>query len=76
MPKEPKAGTWSWLKEWSGYVVTVLPYVSSALVLLPISVIAKFVILACFATAVIVIRVLHEEAGLEVTSPKERSKKA
>ena len=67
--------TWSWLKQWSGYVVTVLPYISAMLVLLPhLAVAIKFAILAVFAALVLTIRVLHEKAGIEVTSPEEKRK--
>lgn len=70
---EPETGTWSWLKEWTGYAVTILPYVSSALVLVPrISLGWKFAILIIFAIFVVAVRVVHETAGVAVTSPKER----
>lgn len=69
-------GTWSWLKEWSGYIVTVLPYVSSALVLVPgLNVTAKFAILLVFGTFVVLVRIVHEKAGIEVTGPKQRKKR-
>jgi hypothetical protein len=69
-------GTWSWLKIWSGYVVTVLPYVSAALVLVPgIAVGYKFAILLIFAIFVVAVRVVHEKAGVEVTSAPEKEKR-
>ncbi len=69
-------GTWSWLKEWSGYIVTVLPYVSSGLVLVPgLSVTAKFAILFVFGAFVVLVRILHEKAGIEVTGPAQRRKR-
>lgn len=70
-----KPGTWSWLKEWTGYVVTVLPYVSSGLVLIPnLSLTVKAIILLVFAIFVLAVRVLHEKAGIEVTGPTQRHK--
>lgn len=74
-PDEPRPGTWSWLKEYTGYLVTVLPYVSAGLVLIPsISVWVKAAILFVFAVAVLYIRIWHEKAGIEVTGEKEREK--
>ena len=68
-------GTWSWLKEWTGYIVTVLPYVSALLVLIPgLSVPVKAGILAVFAVFVLVIRVLHEKAGVEITGEPQKHK--
>ena len=68
-------GTWSWWKEWTGYLVTVLPYVSAGLVLIQnISVWVKAAILFVFACAVLAIRVVHEKAGVEVTGPQQREK--
>jgi hypothetical protein len=76
-PDEPKPGTWSWLKEYTGYVVTVLPYVSAGLVLIPgLNVWVKGAILFVFAVVVLYVRVWHEKAGIEVTGPRERKKKA
>jgi hypothetical protein len=73
---ESPPGSWSWLKEYSGYAVTVLPYVSAGLVLIPgIHLWIKGAILCCFALFVLAIRVLHEKAGIEVTDPTERQKK-
>lgn len=69
-------GTWSWCKEWTGYIVTVLPYVSAGLVLIPsLSVYVKGGILLIFTIAVLAVRVLHEKAGIEVTGEPERKKK-
>ena len=69
-------GTWAWLKEWTGYTVTVLPYISSALVLIPgLGVEVKLAILAAFATFVLTIRVLHEKAGIELEGAPERHKR-
>ena len=71
-----KPGTWSWWKEWTGYLVTVLPYVSAGIVLVPtLSIGVKAAILGCFAALVVVIRVVHEKAGIEVTGRSEREKK-
>ncbi|MBV8434042.1 MAG: hypothetical protein JO029_07185 [Candidatus Eremiobacteraeota bacterium] len=73
---EAKPGSWSWLKEYTGYTVTVLPYVSAGLVLIPsLSVWIKGTILFIFAVVVLVIRVLHEKAGIEMTGKPERQKK-
>ncbi len=75
---EPRVepGTWSWWKEWSGYIVTILPYVSSGIVLIPgLSIYVKGAILALFAAIVLIVRVLHEKAGIEVTSAEQRKKK-
>ena len=69
-------GSWSWFKEWTGYVVTILPYVSSGIVLLPgLSLVTKGAILLFFAILVLAIRVVHEKAGLEVTDVKEKKKR-
>ena len=69
-------GTWSWLKEWTGYLVTILPYVSAGIVLIPgLHIYAKGGILLLFAIVVLAIRVLHEKAGIEVTSDDQRKKK-
>ena len=69
-------GTWSWLKLWTGYVVTVLPYVSSLLVLIPgISLAVKAGILCLFGVFVLTVRVLHEKAGVEVESASAKSKR-
>lgn len=73
---EARPGTWSWLKEYSGYTVTILPYISAGLVLIVgLSVWIKAAILFVFAAVVLVIRVLHEKAGIEVTGVQERQKK-
>ena len=73
---EARPGTWSWLKEYTGYTVTILPYVSAGIVLLPqLSIWIKAAILFVFAAAVLAIRVLHEKAGIEVTGGSERKKK-
>lgn len=69
-------GSWSWFKEWTGYLVTVLPYVSSGIVLLPsLSLVTKGAILLFFVILVLAIRVVHEKAGLEVTGPGEKRKR-
>lgn len=69
-------GTWSWLKLWTGYIVTVLPYVSALLVLIPtLSVPVKAAILCAFGAFVVTVRVLHEKAGVEVTSTPESRKR-
>jgi hypothetical protein len=69
-------GTWSWLKEWTGYVVTVLPYMSSALVLIPnIPIALKFAIVGVFGIFVLLVRVLHEKAGVEVTGAPQKAKR-
>ncbi|HZY98663.1 MAG TPA: hypothetical protein VFE36_03745 [Candidatus Baltobacteraceae bacterium] len=69
-------GTWSWLKEYSGYAVTILPYVSAGLVLIQgLSVWIKAAILLVFAVIVLLIRVLHEKAGIEITDDSKRQKK-
>jgi len=73
---EAPPGSWSWFKEYTGYAVTALPYVSAGLVLIPgLNVWIKAAILLCFAVAVIAIRVLHEKAGIEVTGGAERQRK-
>lgn len=73
---EAPPGTWSWLKEYTGYTVTILPYVSAGLILIPsLAVWIKGVILFVFAAVVLAIRILHEKAGIEVTGPPERRKK-
>ena len=69
-------GTWSWWKEWTGYLVTVLPYVSSGIVLIPrLTIWAKAGILLFFAVLVLTIRVVHEKAGIKVTGKEQRRKK-
>ena len=69
-------GSWSWFKEWTGYLVTILPYISSGIVLLPgLSLEIKGAILLFFAVLVLAIRVVHEKAGLEVTDPSEKKKR-
>ncbi len=69
-------GTWSWLKLWTGYIVTVLPYVSALLVLIPtLSLPVKVAILCAFGAFVVTVRVLHEKAGVEVTSTPEKQKR-
>ena len=74
---EAPPGSWSWVKEWTGYVVTVLPYVSAGLVLIPqLSITIKAIILFAFAVLVLTVRILHEKAGVEVTSPDMKAKKA
>ena len=73
---EAQPGTWSWLKEYTGYAVTILPYVSAGIVLIPrLDVWVKAAILFVFAAIVLVIRVLHEKAGIEVTGDSQRKKK-
>jgi len=73
---EAPPGSWSWLKEYTGYTVTILPYVSAGLVLIPgLSVWIKGGILFIFAVVVLLVRVLHEKAGIEVTAEPERQKK-
>ncbi|HET7815228.1 MAG TPA: hypothetical protein VFL13_12760 [Candidatus Baltobacteraceae bacterium] len=73
---EAPEGSWSWFKEWTGYLVTLLPYVSSGIVLLPkLSIVTKGAILLFFAILVLAIRVVHEKAGLEVTDESEKEKK-
>jgi hypothetical protein len=74
---EPQPGTWSWVKEYTGYVVTVLPYVSAGLVLIPsLNVWVKAGILLVFAILVLYVRIWHEKAGIEVTDENKRRKKA
>lgn len=74
---EAPPGSWSWVKEWTGYIVTVLPYVSAGLVLMPwLSITVKAIILFAFAVLVLTVRILHEKAGIEVTSPDMKEKKA
>ena len=69
-------GTWSWFKMWSGYIVTVLPYVSAALVLVPrMSVLTKLGILFSFALFVLLVRIVHEKAGVEVTGTPQKRKR-
>lgn len=69
-------GTWSWLKEYTGYTVTILPYVSAGIVLIPqLGIWVKGAILFVFAVVVLAVRVLHEKAGIEVTGDSERKKK-
>jgi hypothetical protein len=73
---DAEPGTWSWLKVWSGYVVTVLPYVSAALVLIPGLVVGlKFAILLLFAIFVVAVRIIHEKAGVEVTGMPQKRKR-
>lgn len=73
---EAPRGSWSWLKEYTGYAVTILPYVSAGLVLIGgLSVWIKAAILFVFAVTVLFIRILHEKAGLEVTDHTKRQKK-
>jgi hypothetical protein len=73
---EAPPGSWSWLKEYTGYAVTILPYVSAGLVLIQgLNVWIKAAILFVFAVTVLLIRVLHEKAGIEVTSDSKRQKK-
>lgn len=73
--RQPQSGTWAWIKEYTGYVVTVLPYVSSALVLIPsISTPVKFAILAAFAALVLYVRIWHEKAGIATEGPKQKHK--
>lgn len=73
---EAPPGSWSWLKEYTGYTVTILPYVSAGLVLIPsLNAWIKAAILFVFAVVVLLIRVLHEKAGIEVTGGAERQKK-
>lgn len=73
---EAAPGTWSWLKEYTGYTVTILPYVSAGIVLIPhLNVWVKGAILFVFAAVVLGVRVLHEKAGIEITGESERQKK-
>lgn len=73
---EASPGSWSWLKEYSGYAVTILPYVSAGLVLITgLNVWVKAAILFVFAVTVLMIRVVHEKAGIELTGSEERQKK-
>jgi hypothetical protein len=74
---QPAPGTWAWLKEYTGYVVTILPYVSAGLVLLPgLGIWIKAAILFVFAALVLYVRIWHEKAGIEVTGGEKRRKKA
>lgn len=74
---QPEPGTWAWLKEYTGYIVTILPYVSSGLVLVPgINIWIKAGILFIFAAIVLYVRIWHEKAGIEVTEPQKRHEKA
>lgn len=73
---EAPRGSWSWLKEYTGYTVTILPYVSAGIVLIPqLNVWIKGAILFVFASVVLAVRVLHEKAGIEVTGSSERKKR-
>jgi hypothetical protein len=73
---EAAPGTWSWLKEYTGYAVTILPYVSAGIILIPqLNVWVKAAILFVFAATVLGIRVLHEKAGIEITDDSMRKKK-
>jgi len=73
---EAQPGTWSWLKEYTGYTVTILPYISAGIVLIPqLNVWVKGAILFVFAAVVLAVRILHEKAGIEVTGDSERQKK-
>lgn len=75
--QEPEPGTWSWVKEYTGYIVTILPYVSAGLVLIPsLSIWIKAAILLVFAILVLYVRIWHEKAGIEVTDVNKRRKKA
>jgi MFS superfamily sulfate permease-like transporter len=68
--------TWSWLKQWTGYLVTVLPYVSAGLVLIPqLGLWPKAAILAVFTVLVLAIRVVHEKSGIEITGDDKRGKR-
>jgi hypothetical protein len=74
---QPEPGTWSWVKEYTGYIVTILPYVSAGLVLIPsLSIWIKAGILFAFAILVLYVRIWHEKAGIEVTDENQRRKKA
>lgn len=74
---QPEPGTWSWVKEYTGYIVTILPYVSAGLVLIPsLNIWIKAGILFLFAVLVLYVRIWHELAGIEVTDKSERRKKA
>lgn len=74
---QPEPWTWAWLKEYTGYVVTVLPYVSAGLVLMPsIRIWVKAAILFIFAVIVLYVRIWHEKAGIEITDSQEKQKKA
>jgi hypothetical protein len=56
--------------------VTVLPYVSAALVLIPgVAIDVKFAILAIFGTFVVAVRIVHEKAGVEVTGMPQKQKR-
>ena len=69
-------GSWAWFKEWTGYVVTVLPYVSAGLVLIPqLSVPIKAAILFVFVVIVVAVRIVHEKAGEEITSGDMKQKR-
>jgi hypothetical protein len=73
---EAPPGSWSWLKEYTGYTVTILPYISAGIVLIPqLNVWVKGAILFVFAAVVLAVRVLHEKAGIEVTGDDKRTKK-
>jgi hypothetical protein len=73
---QPAPWTWAWLKEYTGYVVTVLPYVSAGLVLIPsLNIWIKAGILFIFAVLVLYVRIWHEKAGIEVTDGPKRQKR-
>ena len=73
---QPSKGTWSWLKEYTGYIVTVLPYVSAGLVLIPqLSVTTKAVIIGFFACLVLYVRIWHEKAGIAVEDKHAKQKR-
>lgn len=56
--------------------MTVLPYVSAALVLIPGLVVGlKFAILLLFAIFVVAVRIIHEKAGVEVTGMPQKQKR-
>ena len=75
-PTEPQPGTWSWIKEYTGYTVTVLPYVSAGLVLIPsLDIWIKAGILFAFTCLVLYIRIWHEKAGVAVTDGSEKRKR-
>jgi hypothetical protein len=58
------------------YRATVLPYVSSAIVLIPnLQIVIKFAVLAVFCALVLLVRVLHEKAGIEVTGGPQKAKR-
>lgn len=68
--------TWSWLKQWTGYLVTVLPFAAAGLVLIPqLGIWVKAAILGFFTVLVLAIRVVHEKSGIEITGEDKRDKR-